>query len=254
MTIEVTGFKVNSVAATVAAGGATATVTLPHTAAGADVVITDVTATGAAGDCTASVPASTKVASGAVTVTVTDGTDSVTTTLTITVAPSNECDITSFKIDGIDTTVSGTTITLIVPEDFDLTALTPTITVSAGASISPASGVAQDFSSAVSYVVTAQDTTTTKTYTTVIDKIDSFIVKNINMVGWFKVKLIELKNFNYASGGFKSPYKAKAVLAVNAEKGLVGYVDYANQKIVLYTANNTEVSGEVTADVYILLE
>ena len=169
MAIEVTGFKVNTVAATVTAGGETATVTLPHTAAGADVVITDVTATGAAGDCTASVPASTKVASGAVTVTVSDGTDSATVTLTITVAPIN-----------------------------------------------------------------------------------SLIVKNINMAGWYKVKCINLKEFAYESGGFLAPYKAKAVLAVNGEGGMTGYVT-DEQKVVLY-AGSSEVSGTVTADVYLMLE
>lgn len=260
MTFEVTGFKVNTVAATVAAGGATATVTLPHTAAGADVVITDITATDSVGTCTATVPASTKVASGPVTVSVTDGTNNASVTLTITVAPSNECNITSFKIDGIDTAISGTTIALIVPEDADLTALTPTITVSEGATISPASGVAQNFSSAVSYVVTAEDTTTTKTYTTAIDKIDSVVVKNINMAGWYKVKLIELKNFNYTAGGFETPYKSKAVMMVNGVGGLTGHVytdvtdsDKPIQKVMLYSGNS-EVSGEITADVYLLIE
>lgn len=259
MTFEVTGFKVNTVAATVAAGGATATVTLPHTAAGADVVITDVTASDSVGTCTATVPASTKVASGNVTVTVTDGTNTATTTLTITVAPSNECNITSFTISGIQTSISGTTITLLVPADADLTELTPTIAVSTGASISPASGVAQNFSSTVTYTVTAEDTTTTKTYTTAIDKIDSVVVKNINMAGWYKVKVVELKDFNYASGGFVPPYKAKAVLAVNGAGGLTGYVymDTSGsapvQKVKIF-AGTSEFTGELTADVYLLLE
>jgi hypothetical protein len=175
-------------------------------------------------------------------------------------AGSTECDITSFTISGIETSISGTTITLIVPEDADLTALTPTITVSEGATISPASGVEQDFSSAVTYTVTAEDTTTTKTYTTAIDKIDSVVVKNINMAGWYKVKLIELKNFNYTAGGFETPYKSKAVMMVNGEGGLTGYVytdvtdpDDPVQKVMLYSGG-TEVSGGITADVYILIE
>ena len=107
--------------------------------------------------------------------------------------------------------------------------------------------------------MTAQDTTTTKTYTTAIDKIDSVIVKNINMAGWYKVKVVELKDFNYESGGFKPPYKSKAVLTVNGPGGLTGYVymDTSGsapvQKVKLF-AGTSEVSGEITADVYLLLE
>lgn len=179
MAFKVTAFKVNTVSATVAADGATATVTLPYSAAGTDVVISDVTASDSVGTCTGTVPASTKVADGNVTVSVTDGTNNASVTLTITVEAEPE----------------------------------PTPAVTTG-----------------------------------------IVVKNINMAGWFKVKLIELKEFSYEAGGFTAPYKAKAVLTVNAEDGMVGYVDYANQKVMLYTANGTEASGDVTADVYLLLE
>jgi hypothetical protein len=72
-------------------------------------------------------------------------------------------DISAFTFAGISpavvATVDGTekTITATVPATADLTKLVPTITVSDKSSISPASGVAQDFSKAVAYTVTAED-------------------------------------------------------------------------------------------------
>ena len=53
-----------------------------------------------------------------------------------------------------------TNITANVPFGTDLTALVPTIEVSDFATVNPASGVAADFSSAISFTVTAQDATT----------------------------------------------------------------------------------------------
>ena len=66
-------------------------------------------------------------------------------------------------------TIDGTSISATVPHGTDVTALVPTITVSAGATISPASGQAQDFSSPVTYTVTAEDGTTTADYTVTVD-------------------------------------------------------------------------------------
>ncbi|SDF01454.1 PKD domain-containing protein, partial [Cellulophaga baltica] len=54
---------------------------------------------------------------------------------------------------------SGTNISLTLPAGTDVTALSPSITHT-GASINPTSGVAQDFTSPVSYTVTAADGTT----------------------------------------------------------------------------------------------
>ncbi len=52
-----------------------------------------------------------------------------------------------------------------------LNGLVPTIAISANASIAPASGVAQDFSSPVTYTVTAEDGTTTKDWTINVSKV-----------------------------------------------------------------------------------
>ena len=83
---------------------------------------------------------------------------------------SNECDITSFTIAGVAATISGTSITAELPAGTDVTALTPSIVTSTGATVDPTT--AQDFSSAVEYTVTAEDGVTTKKYTVTITVAD----------------------------------------------------------------------------------
>jgi len=56
-------------------------------------------------------------------------------------------------------TITGTAIAVGVPYGTDVTALVPTIAMT-GASVSPASGVAQNFTNPISYIVTAADGTT----------------------------------------------------------------------------------------------
>ena len=74
----------------------------------------------------------------------------------------NEKSILSFTIDGVEGDINETAkiVTLTMPEDTDVTQLVPTIEVSEGATISPASGEAQDFTDPVTYTVTAQNGTT----------------------------------------------------------------------------------------------
>ncbi|MBI5541158.1 MAG: fibronectin type III domain-containing protein, partial [Bacteroidia bacterium] len=61
-------------------------------------------------------------------------------------------------------TVGVNTVNILMPCATNITALTPTITVSPGATISPASGVAQDFTNPVTYTVTAENGTSTSTW------------------------------------------------------------------------------------------
>jgi Domain of unknown function (DUF5018)/IPT/TIG domain/NHL repeat len=72
--------------------------------------------------------------------------------------------ITSFSLNGLSPAVTGVidgvNITLIVPLNTNVTALVPTIAISAKATISPATGLAQNFTSPVTYTVTAEDGTT----------------------------------------------------------------------------------------------
>lgn len=75
-------------------------------------------------------------------------------------------DITKFSFaalnPAVDATIDATakTIKATLPAGTDATKLVPTITVSDKATVSPATGVAQDFSKAVTYTVTAEDGTT----------------------------------------------------------------------------------------------
>ncbi|MBN2402395.1 MAG: hypothetical protein JXN64_08335, partial [Spirochaetes bacterium] len=75
-------------------------------------------------------------------------------------------DITGFSILGIPGTIGANSILLTVPYGTSITSLTPTITIT-GASVSPASGVARNFTNPVTYTVTAADGTT-KTYTVTV--------------------------------------------------------------------------------------
>jgi hypothetical protein len=97
------------------------------------------------------------------TVTAEDGTTQA-YTVTVTLGQNTENDITTFSFAGFDPVVSGViagnTITVTFPYPVDPAGLVPTIEVSAEATVTPASGVAQDFSGTLQYTVTAQNGTT----------------------------------------------------------------------------------------------
>lgn len=83
---------------------------------------------------------------------------------------SKECQIKSFRIGETEAAIAEGganetgTITAELPAGTDLTALSPVITVSEGASVSPESGTPQDFTDPVAYTVTAEDGATQKSY------------------------------------------------------------------------------------------
>ena len=81
--------------------------------------------------------------------------------------PSPECEIISFTAGGKDWTISGLSITTIFPKGTNVSNLSSVIRVSDKATVSPASGMAQDFSNekAVTYTVTAEDGKTKQIYT-----------------------------------------------------------------------------------------
>lgn len=88
-------------------------------------------------------------------------------------AQRDEAKITSFKIND---TYIGTinedskTIMVYIPASLDITSLTPVITYSANAAISPASGIATDFTHPVTYTVS--NNTANSTYTVTVRQID----------------------------------------------------------------------------------
>jgi putative cell wall-binding protein len=79
-------------------------------------------------------------------------------------SPSSDKDITSFTLAGVAGTIERTSINVTVPHGTDVTSLVPVI-AHTGANISPAG--AQDFTSPVTYTVTAEDATT-KSYTVTV--------------------------------------------------------------------------------------
>ncbi|MFA5050887.1 MAG: DUF5018 domain-containing protein [Patescibacteria group bacterium] len=91
--------------------------------------------------------------------------------VTVTAALNSAKAITSFNFvtQGSNTIIDETAHTIAITMSYGtvVTALVPTITVSAGASVNPASGVAHDFTSPVIYTVTAADGST-QAYTVII--------------------------------------------------------------------------------------
>lgn len=87
-------------------------------------------------------------------------------------ALSDEAEITAFNIPSqVSSNINSAagTVTVLMPYGTNVTALTPSITVSTGAAISPNSGVVQNFTSPVQYVVTAEDGTTTKNWNVTVN-------------------------------------------------------------------------------------
>jgi eukaryotic-like serine/threonine-protein kinase len=108
----------------------------------------------------------------AYTVTAEDG-SKLTYNVAVSLGKSPEKDILTFAFNGITPAVACTidaatkTISATLPAGTDATKLVPTLTLSPKATVSPATGVAQDFSKVVTYTVTAEDATT-QAYTTKI--------------------------------------------------------------------------------------
>lgn len=168
------------------------------------------------------------------TVTAEDGTTSAyTATVTVTPAQSSAADITSFVLGGLTPPVAGTidgnNITATVPARTDLTALVPTIVISDNATVDPASGVAQDFTSPVTYTVTAEDGTTNE-YTVTITEAASVNVAAV----WEK---------NLNAGGLPDFFTANNEREIAAYGDFV-YVQTNNDKIrILSSATGEEIDA-----------
>jgi len=97
-------------------------------------------------------------------------------TVTVIVAPSSDKNITSFTIPGTNPKSFGLvgtdSIAITVPYGTNVTSLVPEIGIT-GASVSPASGAAQDSSSPVVYTVTAADSSTKNYMVTVTVALNS---------------------------------------------------------------------------------
>lgn len=81
---------------------------------------------------------------------------------------SNSAEITSFQINGMDATITGTDITISLPHGTDPTSLMAETTISEGATINPNPDILADYSTPKLLTVTAQDNSTTTTYTVTV--------------------------------------------------------------------------------------
>ncbi|MEI8095433.1 MAG: hypothetical protein WCG80_14575 [Spirochaetales bacterium] len=120
-------------------------------------------------------------------ITAEDGTTR-TYTVTVTKATASANDITGFTFSApsvtgtiADSSATSGTVSVGVPYGTVRTSLTPSITIS-GASISPATGIAQNFTNPVTYTVTAADSTT-KTYTVTVAELPSAPIVNATSAG-----------------------------------------------------------------------
>lgn len=179
------------------------------------------------------------------TVTAENGTNKKVWTVTVTVASkaSSEADITGFSVpDAMGSMIddSSYTVFVIVPFGTSLTSLTPDITVSAGATVSPASGVAQDFTNPVVYTVTAQDGTTTVDWTVTI--------------AVMKPSYVSIHDIQYTTDpSGESPYKGMDVrtsgiitaisISKGAQKGyFIEAAEAAWNGVYVYDPGNTSVA------------
>lgn len=96
--------------------------------------------------------------------------EQVTQEITVTVVPYTQTAFAVFTISQAiaDGVISGDTVSLVVPYGTDVTALKPKFSISDSASVSPASGVAVDFTNPVIYTITAHDGITTQDWTVIV--------------------------------------------------------------------------------------
>jgi autotransporter-associated beta strand protein len=148
----------------------TIALTVPYTPWGANglaaLAPTFTVTTGTCNQTSGSPPSPTFAAANPVTYAVTDGAVVNPYAVTVTITPpSAACDMLTCNFGALGpAAISGGTALLTVPPGQPVTALAPTFTLSANATISPASGSTQDFSNPVTYRVTAENGTTVKDY------------------------------------------------------------------------------------------
>ena len=90
---------------------------------------------------------------------------------TVTVGLHQQAKILTFVFSGLPATTIDPlnhTVSVTVPSGTDVTSLAPTFTVTSGATSTPASGVARDFSTPKTYSVTSEDLATTQVYTVTV--------------------------------------------------------------------------------------
>jgi hypothetical protein len=165
--------------------------------------------------------------------------------------------ITAFKFANFGTTdingsINGTNIAVTVPSIVNITSLTPTIAHN-GKSISPASGIAQDFSSPIQYTVTGGDNTTQNYTVTVNVENDSLA----SALAWLKnnakdgraYTIVPRRDESIASTNLSYDYKPVGVILKGggSERKISlssnGYLFLVSDFVTLTLDNNITLQG-----------
>lgn len=96
---------------------------------------------------------------------------------------SSEKALTDLTISGSEGNASGNAIMVSLPEGTDITALVPEFSISDKASVSPAVGTPQDFTSPVTYTVTAENGTV-QTYIVMVKLTPVYDYSGYNLLDW----------------------------------------------------------------------
>lgn len=164
-------------------------------------------------------------------------------TVTVTEDPNNETEILAFEL--AESTGSATidpaagTVDIEVAYGTDLTALEPTITVSPGATIDPASGVAQDFSSPVDYTVTAENGTDTQIWTVTVTEGVSITELEQTNISLYPNPVTQLLTFDgndqiiHQIKIFNLQGKLLETKTVHTSKGVINMKNYTDGNYVL---------------------
>lgn len=177
---------------------------------------------------------------------------------------STSCKILTFTVSvgGIayKAKVSDNAVALTLPYGTAVNALKPVVEISTGATVSPASAAATDFSAGpVTYTVTAEDGTTTKKYkVSVTVATDKTVVgvHNMRVPGWSNTRCVVGNLGAYAAGGIKldlGNFKPKYVIGVQVDKGKIGYFDLNTMRLRVYTGAGTETTADATCEFSVFL-
>ncbi len=181
----------------------------------------------------------------AYTVTAEDGTTNQAWTVTVTVGTvqlNNETDILSFSLpqqtDDATINTAQHTVQIQVATGTDVTSLTPSLTLSEGATSDPASGATADFTEPVVYTVTAEDGSTQQDWTVTINTGEKALSVPRNM---------EWKVF---------PNPVQGMLQINAVETVTVYLsDLSGRKVVdAHTGKDLSLDlSKLNAGTYLLI-
>ncbi|MEH0152524.1 hypothetical protein V6R21_00180 [Limibacter armeniacum] len=180
-------------------------------------------------------------------VTAEDGQTKATYTVKVIVAAPTDGSITEILVsEANEVTFDGNTIIIKVYEGTDVTALAPEIVLTDGSTVSPASGVAQDFTNAIEYTVSFGDET--KVYTVKVE----FVPYGFSTTS-------EVYNFSAATASIPFFFTADGERSIAATKDFIFVPSKANSKIYKistaggaaeFTENDTLSTTGVTGGVW----